>query len=165
MYFLLTCLRTQRHGTQADRADISFSPTTVHRTAEPASAIRQNTLKAGGMLYSPKCLSSNNGNYFLCMQNDQNVVLYRAWPTTKPSPLWSGMANTAVRSTSQGSVLALQGDCNLVAYQLPGKVLWATNTEERGTNCFLRVFNNGNLVLFDGNEKPIWTTNTRTDGC
>jgi hypothetical protein len=69
--------------------------------------------------------------------------------------------------------LVMQNDCNVVAYPKFSKVgfghplqqskdqaVWASNTAGKGANCFLDLQDDGNLVLYDGASKPLWSTGT-----
>jgi outer membrane lipoprotein-sorting protein len=56
-----------------------------------------------------------------------------------------------------------QSDGNLVLYKnyisKPKKALWASNTAGRpGRTCIMQ--GDGNLVIYDGSNRPIWSTNT-----
>ncbi|EFJ16595.1 hypothetical protein SELMODRAFT_17897, partial [Selaginella moellendorffii] len=53
-------------------------------------------------------------------------------------------------------MLYMQLDCNLVFYK--GKtIIWSTNTQNQGKNCFLRMQVDGNLVLYNDNLKALWS--------
>ncbi|EFJ07088.1 hypothetical protein SELMODRAFT_7677, partial [Selaginella moellendorffii] len=53
----------------------------------------------------------------------------------------------------------LSSDCNLIVY-MGIKELWSSNTSKKGTNCILRLQEDGNLVLYSYNNKSVWSTNT-----
>lgn len=57
-------------------------------------------------------------------------------------------------------VFTIQRDCNLVLYDA-GSAVWASGTNGGGTNCRLTMQGDGNLVVYDGNNKAVWASNTR----
>src|SRR6056297_2900757 len=65
-------------------------------------------------------------NYWLCMQSDQNIVLYKEGEPSPQNALWSSKTrNTNVKNI----VLSLQNDGNLVGFG-DGKQFWASQTSE-----------------------------------
>ncbi|XP_042519160.1 mannose-specific lectin-like [Macadamia integrifolia] len=56
----------------------------------------------------------------------------------------------------------MQKDCNLV---LSDAAIWASNTDEKGENCYCRMQSDGNLVIYEPGEpdRAIWATNTCRD--
>lgn len=68
-------------------------------------------------------------------------------------------ANQQIRSQNGRFHLIMQSDCNLVLYE-GGRALWASNTHNRGFGCFVRMQGDGNLVVYDSNETPLWASNT-----
>ncbi|EFJ07129.1 hypothetical protein SELMODRAFT_6359, partial [Selaginella moellendorffii] len=56
--------------------------------------------------------------------------------------------------------------CNLILYY-KNLILWSTKTANRGTNCKLRLQEDGNLVLYEENEQSLWASNTncKTKNC
>ena len=54
--------------------------------------------------------------------------------------------------------LVMQADSNLVLYA-PSGAIWTTSTVGRGAN-HLRMQGDGNLVIYDGSDRPIWASNT-----
>ncbi|KAL5973858.1 hypothetical protein ACLOJK_030516 [Asimina triloba] len=53
----------------------------------------------------------------------------------------------------------MQGDCNLVLYVNRSRALWNSATNGRGSSCRATLQNNGNLVVFSGND-VVWTSNS-----
>ncbi|ONK62615.1 uncharacterized protein A4U43_C07F5990 [Asparagus officinalis] len=56
----------------------------------------------------------------------------------------------------------IQNDCNLVLYE-SGNPIWATNTGSLGRNCSCVMQSNGNLVVYNQNNYPVWRSNTNED--
>ncbi|KAJ3709180.1 hypothetical protein LUZ61_012885 [Rhynchospora tenuis] len=54
----------------------------------------------------------------------------------------------------------MQGDCNLVLYD-DSEAQWATTTDNRGSGCYTRMQNYGDLVIYDGSNTPVWASNTK----
>lgn len=54
--------------------------------------------------------------------------------------------------------LVMQGDGNLVLYQVGGAALWATATF--GSNYFSAFQADGNLVVYTAASVPVWASNT-----
>ncbi|XP_077252676.1 curculin-2-like [Tasmannia lanceolata] len=57
----------------------------------------------------------------------------------------------------------MQTDCNLVLYINRTRALWSSHTNGRGTTCRATLQNNGDLVVFSGNE-VVWNSNTARGG-
>nr|CAD1823336.1 unnamed protein product [Ananas comosus var. bracteatus] len=57
----------------------------------------------------------------------------------------------------------MRRDCNLVLYD-SGKALWTSGTANQGSNCYLRMQPDGNLVLYDGSNTARWASNTWGSG-
>lgn len=107
-------------------------------------------LSVGQSLENGNTLLSKNHQYRLIMQNDGNLVIYKAGGT----PIWA--SNTAGTDAKR---LVLQGDGNLVLYNSSGIPIWATNN--LGTNRqHLIMQNDGNLVLYTNNGSAVWATGT-----
>jgi hypothetical protein len=89
-----------------------------------------------------------------------------------PNSLYAGAvmaANTnsnfitpSLISSSQGAnlVFIMQPDCNLVLY-FGGGAIWNSGTEGRGQNCQARMQTDGNFVIYDDQNRPVWATNTQ----
>ena len=96
-------------------------------------------------------LQSQNGEYILRFQCDQNLVLYGP----NGSALWA--SNTY---EGDGSVLIMQTDGNLVMYDTTGSPIWATGTYGR-PNCYLTLLDDGvvAVVTADGSVAT-WSQGT-----
>jgi hypothetical protein len=74
-----------------------------------------------------------------------------------------GMYNENLWSDNNQYRLSMQSDCNLVLYEVYGtgwRAVWASNTAGRGTNCYAVMQTDGNLVVYSGTKKVIWSPNT-----
>jgi len=92
-------------------------------------------------------LTSPSGEYYLIMQGDGNLVVY------KPGghPIW------ATHTNGKGGVKAMmQGDGNFVIYTANGSPVWASNTAGHG-NSYVRMQDDGNLVIY----QAIWASDTK----
>jgi hypothetical protein len=59
--------------------------------------------------------------------------------------------------------VVMQDDCNLVAYK-DGVKTWSSDTMNKGKNCYLENKDDGNIVLYDEDEKLLWQTDTVGSG-
>jgi len=121
--------------------------------------------------------TNGKGQGHLVYQSDGNLVLYHG-----STPLWA--SNTNGRSTGR---LDMQNDGNLVIYDGENRPVWATNTnrEFKGHHDTLRVGRlldgdhelrsrngkyravmqgDGNFVLYDEHNKPLWASGTNGKG-
>ncbi|KAH7653305.1 alpha-D-mannose-specific plant lectins domain-containing protein [Dioscorea alata] len=74
--------------------------------------------------------------------------------------LYSGESlNTGDYLTYENYKFIMQADCNLVLYE-NGKALWASGTNGRGTNCYLILQSDGNLVIYNIKDNAVWASNT-----
>lgn len=121
-----------------------------------------------------KCIDSANKQYHACQQNDGHFVVYnKNWRPIYATGKYAG-------DTVPGS-LCMQHDGNLVNYKgnntpdlanWPGygpvdmrssQHYWASGTSDHGYHLkpYSAIMqNDGNFVIYDRNEKPIWATNT-----
>ncbi|MGO9197536.1 MAG: peptidoglycan-binding protein [Acidimicrobiales bacterium] len=131
-------------------AGLAMVPATVaNASGTPAT----NVLHTGSALEPGKSLLSQNGDYRLIMQRDGNLVLYK-----QNSPTWSSRTEG-----HPGALADLQRDGNFVIY-LGHKPLWETATYNGGgaTNDLV-VQDDGNVVIYNGQNKPLWWTNHPLD--
>ena len=114
-----------------------------------------STLKEDNFLKPGKYIVSGNGNYVFTYQTDGNVCLYDA---NDGSIIW--MSN----KLHTPSKLVLQGDGNLVAFDINGRPQWSSNSRQKRSRkkFYLSVQNDRNVVIKQANEKVIWSTNTTT---
>ncbi|KAG6476862.1 hypothetical protein ZIOFF_066110 [Zingiber officinale] len=75
--------------------------------------------------------------------------------------LYAGQTLYSDYSLKEGDyTFIMQHDCNLVLYnrQLDK---WSSNTKDEGTACHVTLQNDGNLVIYNSNDKPLnWSSNT-----
>src|SRR5690606_24993066 len=96
-------------------------------------------------------LTSANGQYFLVLQGDGNLVLRQ---TSTGAALWSSKTN------GSGAVrFRLQSDGNLVLRDAAGKAVWCRQTNGSGAVKFT-LQDDGNLVLRDATGNPVWSSET-----
>jgi hypothetical protein len=106
---------------------------------------RSDRLTPDQGIYQNQRIASGDGRFTLVLQLDHNLVLYGpsgvAWATNR----WTG------------GYLIMQGDCNLVAYDLWRTAKWSSGTAGVGTGCTFVVQNDGNLVIYRGGDgRPVW---------
>ena len=130
---------------------------------------------AGRILVSNSYLLSSNEKYSAEMQHDGNFVIYVRieffffkeffnffnfnkiindfQDLVNRKPLWaSGTFDY------EKSFLTMQTDGDLVLYSFKFAPLWKSNTS--GVENYLKIEDNGNLVICDSNNFTIWSTNT-----
>ncbi|WP_083338825.1 hypothetical protein [Chromobacterium sphagni] len=109
-------------------------------SAQAKSLASGQTLSLNDRIYS------DNGQYFLTLQTDGNLVFYG------PSgALW------ASNTVGSGAIRAMmQPDGHFVLYRPNSAVAWQLNTGWAGT--FLNVQSDGNLVFY--RLKPVWDSHT-----
>jgi hypothetical protein len=97
-------------------------------------------------------LTSADGGYYLILQTDGNLVIYR---TSDGNPIWA--ANTAGRPSYRAY---LQGDGNFVIYNsgatVAGNALWASGSF--GDASTITMQNDGNLVIRTGSGVETWSS-------
>jgi len=117
---------------------------------EPSKLIAPDLLQEENLLISP------NNYFFLKMQKDGNLVLYKTHEFTPNNALWSSKTN----NQSQGPYnLRMQEDGNLVIYDRNNKPLWASETYHKGNPPFhLKMQEDGNLCIYDQNNTATWSS-------
>jgi hypothetical protein len=109
-----------------------------------------NKLMTGERLVSSERRTSRNGNYYLILQMDGNVVLYNR----ANQPLWA--TNTNGKPVAN---FTMQTDGNLVAYQSDNAPVWSSATS--GSGNFLVVQDDGNVVVYRNDGFGVWATKTK----
>jgi len=109
-----------------------------------------DTMKTGDVLRAGESMYSRNGIYKLAMQGDGNLVLYVAW---KGYAIWS------TKTGKMPFVLVhLESTGNLSLFPKLGQH-WMSKTEGNpGSRLVLQ--DDGNLVLYNASNAPVWATNT-----
>lgn len=110
------------------------------------------------ILNQGESLTSDNGLYFVAMQHDGNLCMYRTNPAGQPA-IWCTMSYGKGQAPYK---LAVQTDGNLVIYGQTGST-WATMTHGQGTAPYCLILQDDrNLVLYDINWKVLWHSQTHT---
>ena len=94
--------------------------------------------------------TSTDGRFFLIMQLDGNLVLYRS----AGGVLWA--SNTGI----PGSWLSMQGDGNLVMYTRDNRPVWSSDIRNPGAYTVLQ--NDGNVVEYDTVGNALWDSGGHT---
>jgi len=94
--------------------------------------------------------TSTDGRFFLIMQLDGNLVLYRS----SGGVLWA--SNTGI----PGSWLSMQGDGNLVMYTRDNRPVWSSDIRNPGAYTVLQ--NDGNVVEYDTVGNALWDSGGHT---
>lgn len=120
---------------------------------------------AGDQMHSGDKYWSGSGMFYLSMQSDGNLVLYKATTTHVASPataLWSTQTN----GEGGDNYATLQSDGNLVLYSADtGTALWQSGTSGKQM-AHLVIQDDGNLVGYNSSQSnpqgnPLWYSNTR----
>lgn len=106
-------------------------------------------LNPGESLAIGGSIMSQNGQSTLILQEDGNLVLYRA----NGQPHWA----TGTYG-SQADQTIMQEDGNFVLYG-PAGPLWASGTYDH-PGAWLILPDDGNLVIYDEVNNPLWASNT-----
>ena len=123
-----------------------------------ASAFAADSLEKGQKLLPGERITSTNGDYYLIMQNDGNLVLYKKVGSGKEA-LWSS------KTTGKPSARAvMQWDGNFVIYSNTSGALWSSNTHVNNP-AKLVMQNDGNLVIYKTDGTAIWSTKTTQEIC
>ena len=112
----------------------------------PPTTTNPQGIQAGTALLKGRSITSPNGFYRLTLQTDGNVVLTRSvgrvtWALNRKV--------TWLKSEPEG---------NLVAYDF-GRSMWSSHTNGNGPSQ-LRVQDDGNLVLYRGDNRATWASQT-----
>ena len=95
---------------------------------------------------------SQNNQYSLSMQSDNNLVLYKGTQS-----IWS--TGTSGKGTQGTGYFNFQPDGNLVVYASTG-IIWSSGTSGSNATSLL-LQQNGNLVLYSNIGAVVWSTNDR----
>uniref|UniRef100_A0A914WXT4 Bulb-type lectin domain-containing protein n=1 Tax=Plectus sambesii TaxID=2011161 RepID=A0A914WXT4_9BILA len=91
------------------------------------------------------------------MQGDGNFVLY-VGAQVPSNALWSSKTDGRGYPPYR---LSVQGDNNVVVYDVHNKALWASGTDGKGTKpARLIMQDDGNLVLYDASSQALWSSKT-----
>jgi hypothetical protein len=123
--------------------------------------------------------TSGNPGAKLSLQLDGNMVIYSAGNTplwqsgTSHNPSYLSYVNTILQpsrllrgqwleTADRRYKMVLQNDGNLVLYS-PTRAIWSTRTNG-STASYLAMQLDGNLVLYDANNRPLWQSQTNDRG-
>jgi len=109
--------------------------------------VTPNVLAAGSRLLVNQFLVSPDGRYRLVYQADGNLVLYDDVEHTAP---WS--SGTLGRTVG---IVGMQGDGNLVIYDLTSRPVWHTGTAANN-DARLVLQSDGNVVVYTTDGRPVW---------
>lgn len=135
----------------ADSAEFATFTCPV-QTPEPLPSSECGKLKANEGLAADKALSSCSGSHSLTMQTDGNLVIYNN--RTHKATWSSKTANTP----SEAAILRPNGQ--LGVFQAGLVPSFATPTGENA-GAWLAMQDDGNLVIYTANGRPLWSTNTQ----
>lgn len=118
------------------------------------------SLKVSQRLNHDDCLASSDKRFYLCMQNDGNLVIYRGANTKNRRPIWA--SNTPGKGTHPHR-LEMQSDGNLVMYDSKNRATWASGTHDRGATDVTTIMqSDGNLVIYNNAPlTPLWASQTQ----
>ncbi|MBP2267555.1 hypothetical protein J3A64_003019 [Pseudarthrobacter sp. PvP004] len=137
-------------GVQPASAYWGYSSCTPGSTGQTLQFAYYN---APNITYRPGQFCLLNGPYKAVFQTDSNFVVYK-----NGVPLWHTRTNGR-----NASMLAVQGDGNIVMYGQSMNVLWQTNTSGPRNYEFklLRMQSDGNLVMYTQYPwRAVWQTGT-----
>jgi hypothetical protein len=107
-------------------------------------------------LFKDQFMVSCDGRFRLYMQDDGNLVLAQKDASGSFSiPLWTSQTNGVYEAV----LLEMQDDGNLIMLSLPGTIVWTSGTSGK-PGLHLKIFNDGNMKLYDGAYGTVWQTNT-----
>ena len=130
-------------------------------TMHISTAMAQHLL-GGQSLSTGQTMQSANKGFFLIVQTDGNVCVYRGQPQAQLNAIWC-----LNRVASGGQfVLAMQKDGNLCEYVGTtsgySRNLWCSNTQTGGRPVVLAMQDDGNLCVYRGTpsgyEQALWCT-------
>lgn len=108
-------------------------------------------------LYADSTINSANGVYSLKFQEDGNLVLYK----NGTQVIWDINKTNCIPTPNEAYRTRFQPDGNLVVYwstqssPLQEIAVWDTNTAGH-PNARLVVQNDGNVVIYDSNNRVLW---------
>ncbi len=111
-----------------------------------------NTLNAGQAIKTGESITSTNKNFSLRMQQDGNLVLYKT-ESGKETVLWHTHTNE-----KKATIAKMQEDGNFALYDEDGNHYWNSGTNGRTKQPFIKIQNDGNLVIYTIEDR--WNSGT-----
>ena len=114
-------------------------------------AVAGESLLGEHYLNPGEIITSSNGAFSLTFQPDGNLVLYnQSWDVVWQTMTFGSPGTTRMRA-----------DGGLVIYDSNGNTVWdsvARGSFDENNLCFLRVEDDGRLVIYSPYDGPIWTS-------
>ena len=121
------------------------------------------TLLVGQGLVPGQVLSSCDGRFELRLQTDGDLVLRQIITFNPPPPPPAPGGTTVVLwetgMTAPAGMLIMQGDGHLVQYDSNGVFQWGSWTNGH-SGTFVKLWNNGELAIYDGSSNLLWSSGT-----
>lgn len=131
-----------------------WASNTVQKNVPSGPTATGDTMRPGQVLNPGQSIRSNSGKFTFIQQIDGNLVLYKNLSTGGQQALWA--SNTNGKPTQ---VCIMQGDGNLVLYDVDGNALWSSNTfHDAGARLVMQ--DDANAVIYRPNNSAAWSTNT-----
>ncbi len=131
----------------------------------PPGIYNKNELYSGttqGVLQTNQQLTSPNGNFFLIMQNDGNLVEYRSNtdPVRPGSVVWASHSSSILGNRNYQAILNANGSLMIT----PNNVtIWNPQSGGKGTSPYVLILSNdGNLQILDSTGLPLWDNQIHT---
>ncbi|KAG5666765.1 hypothetical protein PVAND_014775 [Polypedilum vanderplanki] len=100
-------------------------------------------------LVEDSSIKSANGEFFLIMEKNGNLVIYA---TNQKVPIWA--TNT---DKTGGKRVCMQADSDFNMYSHSNTLIWSSKT--KGLNgTYVKLQNNGKLEMFTKADKKVWET-------
>ncbi|XP_049356485.1 G-type lectin S-receptor-like serine/threonine-protein kinase B120 [Solanum verrucosum] len=110
-------------------------------------------LRDGDMLISPK-RKFNLGFFSPNASNNQRFV--GIWYVDGPKNSFVWIANRDKPIFDKNGVFTIEKNGNLVVKNGRGDLMWTNNVTAMNNNCTAHLSDNGNLRMFNGNNKELW---------
>ncbi|KAG5666764.1 hypothetical protein PVAND_014774 [Polypedilum vanderplanki] len=131
------------------RCNTNQNSTEDKRAEGTTNFIQGDKLAIDQCLVEGFSLKSANGEFFLNMQTDGNLVIYT---TAKNVPIWA--TNTA---TLGGKRVCMQQDGDFNIYSQSNNLIWSSKTKGK-SGIYVKLQNSGNLEMFTKADKKVWET-------
>lgn len=112
-------------------------------------AMAGNTLPSGSSLTNGQYIVSSTGNYWMSMQSDGSLVMYRSDSTIRYA------------MKKHGRYAIMQEDGNFVEYNSYMYPIWYTSTHGN-PGAYLAIQDDGNLVVYSRTGIPLWNIGAET---